>query len=138
MPFDVTISPELACSVISAVGVALSAFVSKRTAETIANKETEKMKLKWEREDVVSSDEEFAAMVDAAAKTIAYPNSENYFIAIGRIAAIRSKEIGTLGHFMDELYKAIRNRDYEKADEWLTKIIKQKRLMKSPPSADDR
>lgn len=137
MPFHVTISPELACSLISVAGVALSAFVSKRTAENVANKETEKMKLKWEREDVVSSDEEFAAMVDAAAKTIAHPSSENYPVAVGRIAAIRSKEIGTLGELMDELYKTIRSLDYEKADEWLTKIIKQKRLMKSPPSADD-
>lgn len=137
MPFHITISPELACSLISVAGVALSAFVSKRTAETVANKETEKMKLKWEREDVVSSDEEFASMVDAAAQTIAHPSSENYSVAVGRVAAIRSKEIGTLGELMDELYKAIRNLDYERADEWLTKIIKLKRLMKSPPSVDD-
>ena len=126
---------EIICALITAGGVLFSAIVSYAISRSTANKEIEKLKLTWEREDVVSSDDEFAEMAEAVAKFIHNCNSSNQRDALGKVAAIRSKETGELGALLDKLYAAIRTGIPSDANEQLTKVINQKRETKSKANA---
>ena len=122
---------EVICALITVGGVAFSALISYAISRSTANKELEKMKLTWEREDVVSSEDEFAGMASAVAKFVDYNNSRSRAHAMEQVAAIRSKEVGVLGHLLDELYFSVQSGNTSEADIRLSQVIDQKREAKS-------
>lgn len=96
------------------------------------------MKLTWEREDIVSSDDEFAEMASAVAKFV-QTNSVSYQrTAMEKVAAIRSKEVGTLGQLLDDLYRDLQSGVSTSADARLTQVINQKREAKSKCKTSSR
>lgn len=129
---------EVICSLITVGGVVFSALISYAISRSTANKELEKMKLSWEREDVVSSEDEFAGMASAVAKFVDYNNPRNRANAMEQVAAIRSKEVGTLGRLLDELYLAVQSGNHSEADIRLSQVIDQKREAKSKANTTDR
>ena len=122
---------EIICAIIAATGTLISAWIAFFVSRSTANKEIIKMKLTWEREDLVSSDDEFAEMSAAAARYISYDSFENKTEAMCKIAAIRSKETGNVCNNLDALYSAIQRDDPIKADVLLTQVINDKRGAKS-------
>lgn len=116
---------EIVCAVIAFCGVAASAFLSWKTAEYHAKKEIEKMMLGWAREDVVTSDEEFADMAASCARYASFNNTTNRRDAASRVAAVRTRESGDLAAALDELYSALSK--CGDIDSALTKVIDIKR-----------
>lgn len=85
----------------------------------------------WQREDLVSSDEEFAEMASVVSKFVSFGTGAWSVESIEKVAAIRSKESGEIGTIMDELYKSILSDSYTQADNLLTKAINEKRRIKT-------
>lgn len=131
----IIVSSAIVSASITFIGTIISANIARKsareTAQEIANKEIEKMKLSWQREDMVSSDEEFAEMAAVVSKFVAYATGSWADEALEKIASIRSKECGMLGQIMDELYASVRDNQFQKADSLLTKAINEKRRIKS-------
>ena len=122
---------QIVCVVISTIGVVVSSLVSWFVARLSANKELEKLRLSWAREDVISSDDEFAEMASAAASYISRWHSSQRQAALERIASIRSKEQGTLAVKLDHLYTAVLNEDCTRCNALLSEVIEEKRKAKA-------
>ena len=129
---------EVICTTITVCGVIISALISSAISRSTANKEIEKMRLSWEREDVISSDDEFANMAGAVAKFINHSSPANQRNAIEQVASVRSKETGALGRLLDELYMDINSDNVNNADIHLSQVIDQKREAKSKAIASNR
>lgn len=123
---------EIITALISLAGVIASSVISWFISRNTATNEMKKMKLTWQHEDVVSSDDEFAdmaAMVSRCVKFKKGPESED---AAAKVAALRSKESGNLAISLDNLYSCI-TAQYPvgtKIDAALTEVINEKRKAK--------
>lgn len=133
-----TLTSEIICSLIALGGTVLSALISYFVSRSTANKELEKLRLTWAREDLVSSDEEFAEMASAIAKFIQRRNGGDQRNAIAHIAAIRSKEAGEIAILLDRLYQAVRDWRPDEVDALLTQIVEKKRETKRNANAPKR
>lgn len=120
-------STEVICALIAVGGTLLSALVSYAVSRSTANREIEKMQLTWEREDVVSSDDEFAEMSSLVAQFVQSNRTTHQREALAKIAAIRSKESGSLASILDDLYSAVRSGDILSSDACLSRVIDEKR-----------
>lgn len=118
---------ELICALVTVGGTIVSALIAWLVSRSTANKEIEKMKLSWEREDIISSDDEFADMCSASAKYIAVPYDSHKVDSMGRIAALRAKESGQIAEHLDFLYESIRRSDRDSANAMLSKVVEEKR-----------
>lgn len=130
MPFDINISTELVCSSISVIGVIASALIAKSVSKNTAAKEIEKMKLAWEHEDMVSSEEEFGYMTASVARYSSNLRETDRRDALGRIASIRAKENEALATALDELYQAVSQQNTNSINSYLTKVINIKRSLR--------
>ena len=134
MTIEIIISSAVVGAVISLIGSIITAKISQKTAikaaREAANQEIKKMERTWEREDIVSSDEEFAAMAGAVARYIHRETIDNGADAAERVSAIRSKEHGELGRILDTLHTCLDERDLARADRELSKAIDEKRRLK--------
>lgn len=137
MTIEIIISSAVVGAVISLIGSIITAKIAQKTAikaaQETTNQEIKKLERTWEREDIVSSDEEFAAMAGAVGRFIHRTSYENGEDATEKVAAIRSKEYGTLGSILDCLHKSLDARDYERAERELSKAIDEKRRLKGHP-----
>lgn len=124
-------SSEMICAFIAVAGTVFSALISYGVSRSTANKELEKMKLTWEREDIVSSEDEFAEMAKAVGAYVQSSHPLHQRVAMELVAAARSKESGALGSLLDALYMHIQSGNIANTDVWLTKVINQKRETKS-------
>ena len=61
---------EIVCAIIALVGTAVSGLLSWFVSRSSAVKEVEKLRLTWEHETIVTSDDEFAEMVSSVALCI--------------------------------------------------------------------
>lgn len=81
MTIEIIISSAVVGAVISLIGSIITAKIAQKTAikaaQEATNQEIKKMERTWEREDIVSSDEEFAAMAEAVGKYVHRNNFEN-------------------------------------------------------------
>ena len=130
MLLGVSLPVEVVCAAVAAVGVVASALISWFITRSSIAKELEKMHMEWEREDIVSSDDEFAEMASAVASFIQCQSSTYHIAAAQKVAAIRSKESGTIAHRLDHLYVLIDHRGGAQKSELnqaLTEVIDEKR-----------
>lgn len=129
---------EIICALITFGGIVVSALFSYVISRSTANKEIERMKLAWEREDVISSDDEFAEMTGAVAKFVSTCSGTTKRNALEQVASIRSKETGELGRLLDNLYLDIQSGYPTNADIHLSQVIDQKREAKIQAKATER
>ena len=123
---------KIICALISTGGIALSGLISWFVSRSSASKEIEKMKMEWDREDVVSSDDEFAEMCSSVAAYIHHIDTMKRIEAASRVASVRSKEQGQLAELLDILYSLlIKTKQADVLDEALTNVIEEKRNRKS-------
>lgn len=134
MTFQIIVSSAVAGAIVSLIGSIITAKIAqntaRETAKETANQEIKKLEKTWEREDIISSEEEFAAMADAVARCIHRNTVDNGVDAAGKVAGIRSKERGALGEILDDLHKSITDRDLPKAGKELSKAIDEKRRIR--------
>lgn len=123
----IVIPSEVICALIAALGAAVSAFISWHIAKATANNAIEQLKLTWAREDVVSSDSEFAELASAVAEYVQLQLPGIHRTAIQKVAAARIKEPGELSTLLDQLYTALEEQQPGKADRLLTQVIEVKR-----------
>lgn len=126
---------EVICALIAATGTVVSALIAWFVSRSAASKEIKKMQLAWEREDIVSSDDEFAAMSSAVAKFTQSENGHSQREALAVVAAVRSKESGEIAVALDELYRCISNGQPHYSDQALTRVIEKKRETKGKAKA---
>lgn len=136
MGFQINISPELACAVISTFGVIVSALISRNISKNTAAREVTKMKMTWEREDIISSDDEFADMAATVARFVQFNSPTHRSDSMAKVAAARSKESKELGKILDNLYDAIHRNRSQEADLLLTEAITEKRKIKGNDSTE--
>lgn len=129
---------EIICSLIALGGTVISALIAYFVSRSTANKELEKLKLTWEREDLVSSDDEFAEMAAAVAKFVQRRNYGEQRNALSSVAAIRSKETGEMAELLDSLYRAVRDWNPKQIDALLTQVIEKKREAKGHANSAHR
>lgn len=124
---------EIICALIAVTGTLVSAVISFWVSKFSAEKEIQKMKLEWKRQDIVSSDEDFLDMAVAVSRFIQMQTSKTHTEAIAAVTKIRAKESGTIADSLDSLYSAIGTRGHgynpncEEIDRLLSEILKQKR-----------
>lgn len=134
MTIKVFVSAAVVSAIITLIGNIIAAKIAQRTAlktaQETTNQEIKKLERTWEREDIVSSDDEFAEMAAAVAKFVHHNSYEHRDKAVAKVAAVRSKESGCLGEDLDLLYDAIRMNKQLEADQYLTMAINEKRDIK--------
>ena len=121
------LSEDMITIIISVFGVIVSGIVSIAVSKHTANKELEKLRMSWDREDIVSSDEEFSAMAASVAEYVGYCSDTNRNKALAQVASVRAKEKGVLGNALDSLYSYIYKSEYQMANTQLTEVIMCKR-----------
>ena len=141
MTIKIVISAAIVSTIITVIGSLITAKMArttaKETAREAADQEIKKLERTWAREDVVSSDEEFAEMAKAIATDIHCPTVATQKDAVGKAAGIRAKEYGRLGETLDRLYSAIVEDENDMAEKMLTKAIDQKRLLTNRSTHED-
>lgn len=134
MDWQAIISSAVISTVITVIGSVIVAHISRKTAigtaKETANREMEKLERTWDRDDVVSSDDEFAEMAALVSKFICYESEAWLVEALSKVAEVRSRESGTLGNILDSLYISIERRQYQETDTVLTCAINEKRRLK--------
>lgn len=134
MTFEIFVSSAVVSTIFGFVGNIIAAKIAQNTAvkaaQETATQEIKRMERTWEREDLVSSDEEFAAMTAAVARYVHRNTIEHGIDAAGKVAGVRSKEHGEMGRILDALHKSIDDRDQEKAALEMSKAIDEKRKIK--------
>ena len=87
---------EIVCAIIALVGTAVSGLLSWFVSRSSAVKEVEKLRLTWEHETIVTSDDEFAEMVSSVA--LLYPKKllPALITQFAELPSVRSKEQGPL------------------------------------------
>ena len=143
MTFKIIISSAIVSAFIAMIGSIITAKIAQKTAvktaEETANREIEKMERTWQREDLVSSDEEFAEMASSVAAFVFYNDGTGRLQAMQHIAAIRSKEVGHIATILDNLYNDVRAKKIASANLLLNDAIEEKRKIRtgnpSKPSA---
>ena len=126
---------EVICTVIALAGTIFSGLISWLVSHHVANKEIEKARLTWEREDVVSSEDEFADMASSIALYLQTLNISDWNAAVSKVAAVRSKETGILAEYLDNLYFSLKSQNIQMSEDNLTQVIEEKRKRKSPQSS---
>ena len=138
MEFQFYISAAAVSAVTAAITSVIVALITRKTtldaAKEAANQEINKLERTWDREDLVSSDEEFAEMAQAVATYVSVNSPRTHIDAAEKVAAIRSKEYGEMGRILDSLYENICNVDRVSADRELSKAINEKRRIKEASS----
>ena len=127
---------EIICTLISSAGVVLSALIAWLVSRSSAKKEIEKMKLEWEREDVVSSDDDFGQLSAAVSRYVM--DTETPIIrkdAVAFAASMRARENGTLAELLDALYTAlVEAKPAPVVENALVEVIKEQRIRKGQPN----
>lgn len=138
MDLETIFSSVAVSAIISLIGSVIVAFISRkaaiRTAKETANHEMEKLERTWNHDDVVSSDDEFAEMASIVSRFVGMETGAWGIDALSKVAELRSRESGVMGSILDNLYCSIKDDDYPRANELLSKAIEEKRRIKQKPT----
>lgn len=129
---------DIICALIAVTGTVASALISFFVSKSSAEKEIQKMKFEWKRQDIVSSDDDFSDMAIAVSAFIQTQTLRTHTQAVAAIMKIRAKESGDIAKSLDALYEAVGrqgygyNPDLNQIDNLLSEILEQKRNSKCP------
>ena len=129
LQFISNLSPEVIICVLSGFFSVAGAVISILKSRVVAKTEHELKQLTWQREDIVSSEEEFAQMARAVS-VFSTDRHNDRGAALQSVAAIRAKETGALGEALDELYSCVRYEDNPGTNRALSKVIDEKRKLR--------
>lgn len=118
---------EVICALISLIGALLSAFISYLVSRTTANKEIEKMRLSWDREDAASADEAFSHMIHAVRE---YTSSENEYFkyaALNSVDTLQLRESAAVASVLAQLHTSLEHGNRHLAEQLLSASIEAKK-----------
>ena len=127
---------EIICALISFAGAVVSSVLAYHISKHSAQKELEKMRISWEREDSISSDDEFSEMVAAVTRYICSHEKDDEITALERINSLCSKECGDSFFHLSFMRRIIRIKDFDGQpdfqflDKCLSDAIEQRREAK--------
>ena len=133
MTIEIVISSAIVSALIAVIGNMITAKMArttaKQTAQETASHEIEKMERTWEREDDLSSDDEYGEMVKLV---VLYTSGTTVgpYDALASIAALRIKESGDIAEDLDLLYLAVKKMDIDSIDHVLDELIEARRKFK--------
>lgn len=110
--------------IISAI---LSGCVSWAVAVYQTRKEFEKLKMTWNRDDDVTYNEKFGAMVYATTRYAKHGSESSWKEAMSQVAEVRALADEDLGPMLDALYLVVSRKNMAGTDAALTKVISKKR-----------
>lgn len=100
--------PNWISPIVTLIGVVVSGVLSYFVALSTANKEMEKLKLSWKRDDKIAFDEKFADMASAVTKScMDYSSVQRRTTAREKVASVRVLARGELGKTLDSLYDCL-------------------------------
>lgn len=134
MNFEFLTTPAAITAICSLISAVVSALISKLTAESVSNKEIRKMKLSWVREDMVSTDDDFAEMIKAITTFLYYRDDRSQLDALQSISVVRAKENGALAPLVDDVYHCVQVNQYDAAEKLTSELISIKRIIKNAGS----
>lgn len=133
MTFEIVISSAIVSSLIAVIGNMIAAKMArttaKQTAQETASQEIQKMERTWEREDDLSSDNEYGEMVKLVV-LYASGTTVGLYETLAAIAALRIKESGDITNVLDSLYYSVKNGDLNEIDQALDLLILTRRMFK--------
>lgn len=127
---------DILCAFISFIGAIISSVLAYFISRFSAQNEIEKMRISWEREDMISSDEEFTEMVVTVTRYINSKEKTDETAALEKINSLRSKELGELFFQLNLMQRIINIKDSEGKpdfkflDKCLSDAIEQRRKAK--------
>ena len=121
------VSPEVACTLITIAGSVITVLISNRNAKiqarSTASDEVEKMTRTWQREDKLSSEEEFKAVCETIAAYLHDGTSDSQGEALVNIAGMRATTNGQLAEVLDGIYETIRDGNRQLAEKNLDCLL---------------
>ena len=99
--------PEITCALMAVAGTVLSSLISWLVAKSSAEKEIKKMRIEWEHDKILSSDDNFSEMASAVAVCLQSMTPSSFEAALAGVAALRIKETGPISLKLDELYSTL-------------------------------
>ena len=139
---------QVICTLIALLGTVSAGIISWFVSKLSAEKEIQKMRLSWEHDNALTSDDDFSEMAAAVATCLQSQIPASFDSAIACVAALRIKETGTISLKLDALYDTLYQispnsgtvdfaaftDDYKlhlnRANDCLTDVIKEKRKAK--------
>ena len=116
-------SVKTICTLITAGGVVISAVISFLTSRYVSNKEIEKLKLTWKREDNIMSSEDISELTKLVYE---FANCQNDYFripAMAKVAAMRSRETGAVADALNNLHNALEHCNRYEATKQLSEVI---------------
>ena len=118
---------EVICALIAFSGAILSAFISFLVSRSTANKEIEKMRLSWDREDTTLADEAFSQMIHAVREYISCENEYFKYGAMNAVDALQLKESDAVNAVLAQLHDALRLGSRPQAEQLLAAVVEAKK-----------
>lgn len=137
----ILIETEVICAIITVSGVVISSVIAFLVSKNSAEKEIEKMKMSWKREDSTASDEEFSEMITAVTRYVHGRKREDELPALEKLNNVRRKETGYIYLLLDLFYRLTTIKDmdgnpnFRLLDKYLSQLIEQNRLVKRQEQA---
>ena len=137
----ILIETEVICAIITVSGVVISSVIAFLVSKNSVEKEIEKMKMSWKREDSAASDEEFSEMITAVTRYVHGRKREDELPALEKLNNVRRKGTGDIYLLLDLFYRLTTikdmdgNPDFRLLDKYLSQLIEQNRLVKRQEQA---
>ena len=100
-------APEIICTLIALCGTVASGLISWLVARSSAEKEIKKMRIEWEHDKLLSSDDDFSEMASSVAVCLQSMELSDFDNALASVAALRIKETGPISLKLDALYTTL-------------------------------
>lgn len=138
-------APEIICTLIALCGTVASGLISWLVARSSAEKEIKKMRIEWEHDKLLSSDDDFSEMASSVAVCLQSLDLSDFDTALASVASLRIRETGPISLKLDKLYSTLyeispsscpdpipaRLAEYrrllDRANDQLTEVINEKR-----------
>lgn len=111
------------------ISALISAGVSLVISYLTSRREVKKMRLKWQREDHLSAEDELSNMASAVSSFISRGTESYREHALSLVASARAKSVGAIAESLDSLYYTLTMRpcSFDAADAALTRVINESR-----------
>lgn len=100
-------APEIICTLIALCGTVASGLISWLVARSSAEKEIKKMRIEWEHDKLLSSDDDFSEMASSVAVCLQSLDLSDFDTALASVASLRIKETGPISLKLDVLYATL-------------------------------
>lgn len=114
---------EVACAIITLIGVLFANIISRRISKSTIEKEIEKLERTWKHDETTTSEQAYREMVDAVSKYVTDSSVTNQNAARTKVALMLSFADGEMVDALKSLYDALKRRPSPDAEAKLMAVI---------------